>query len=91
MIIVIGDNKLETKEKTLYLKSICEIKKINSNENLLFIFDCTVNNGLINEDVFIDELLITVDFKYVFSNVYDKSLEEACLYYKIPFIYLKNA
>lgn len=89
MIIVIGEDKLVTKEKTLYLKSVCDIKKINTNENLLFIFGCNVINGLINEDVFIDELLITGNFKYVFSNVYDKSLEEACLYYKVPIIYLK--
>lgn len=89
MIIVIGEDKLETKEKTLYLKSVCDIKKINTNENLLFIFGCTVINGLINEDVFIDELLITGDFKYVFSDIRDKSLEEACLYYKVPLIYLK--
>ena len=88
MIVVIGDNKLSTKEKTLYIKSICEIKKINTDKNILFILGRTINNGLIEEDIYIDELLISGDFFYVISNVKDKSLEKSCSYYKIPLIYL---
>jgi len=93
MFVVIGSNLIQNTNKNndiINIKSICEIKKIKTNDNILFIFDSNINdNGLIEEDIVLDELFITIDFRCVISNVRSNALEKTSSYYNIPLIYLK--
>lgn len=87
MIILIGENNLITREKIFKLKSICDIKSIKSNNNILFILNTNIDSsGLIEEDIMLDELLISLNIDYIITNTVNKTLERTSKYYNIPLI-----
>lgn len=97
LIIIISKDFIEIKEKNnkeniIQLFSNCQIKEIKKNKdnssNILFIFDKEINDGVIDNDIILDEIFIMLKIDYVISNIYDPYLDKTCEFYNVPYIFL---
>lgn len=70
MIVYLGNGKLKTNEEYFSLNSICELKKIKQEEVILIIDKDIDTRNVINENIVIDEVFITLNIKYciIFNN-----------------------
>ncbi len=72
----------------IYLESACTIKQIKAPEVILLLDNMTINDdGLIVEkNIYIDEILISLSINSIITSKYSEKLEEVCRFYHINLI-----
>ena len=94
MVIIIKNKEYNreiiTNDNIVYLDSICKLKNINDDNNVLILIDLDIdNNGVIkNYNFFLEEVLITINIGTIISNTRNEKVEEICAFHKINYLRL---
>lgn len=88
MFIVISKTFNNQSPNYIYLNSICELKFLNGQYDLL-LYDVQLNNdGIIEEfGLSLDEVLITIKINHIYANFINDKLIEIGNYYHIPVLH----
>lgn len=89
MIVSLGDNNIYTNDNLFDLKSICDLKKIKEEEVVLLINENIDTDGIIYDDIYIDEVLMTLKIKYVLMKKINNHLLNTLNDFKIKYIIIK--
>ena len=94
MVIIIKNKEYNreiiTNDNIVYLDSICKLKNIDDDNNVLILIDLDIdNNGVIkNYNFFLEEVLITINIGTIISNTRNEKVEEICAFHKINYLRL---
>ena len=94
MVIIIKNKEYNREiianDNIVYLDSICKLKNINDDNNVLILIDLDIdNNGVIkNYHFFLEEVLITINIGTIISNTRNEKVEEICAFHKINYLRL---
>ena len=91
MIVSLGNNNIYTNDNLFILKSICDLKKVREEEVVLIIGNDINTDDIIYNDIYIDEVLMTLKISYVIIKNKNNNLIKTLNDYKINFIFLKYA
>lgn len=91
MIVLLGkENIIYTNDKVYVLDSICKLKQLNS-EKVILLIDNDINlKEVINDNIYIDEVLITLNIELVLLYKYDTYFINKLNNYNIKYLYYKN-
>ena len=88
MIVSLGNNNIYTNDNLFILKSICDLKKVKEEEVVLIIGNDINTDDIIYNDIYIDEVLMTLKISYVIIKNKNNNLIKTLNDYKINFIFL---
>lgn len=89
MIVSLGNNNIYTNDNLFELKSICDLKKIKEEEVVLLINKNINTESIIYDDIYIDEVLMTLNIKYVIMYKTNYQLLNTLNDYKIKYIIIE--
>lgn len=90
MIIVLSDKlSIESSNDVYYLKSICDIKSIKDEDNILVILDVDIKEGVVG-NIILDEIFISLNLRYIIVNNQNINIKNMfknlSSFYKVPLI-----
>lgn len=94
MVIVIKDSAYDKEVKhndnIIYIEKTCALKDIEDEHNILILLNLDIdNNGVIkNHQMFLEEIIISINVDTIISNTPNEKVKEMCDFHKINYFRL---